>query len=274
MKAAILCLSLASVAAVAADEHAGHNMPAPASAQVPASVGAVPTDAERAAAFPDLGAMATREHMDDDPLTVMLMLDRFELGDTREGSRLSWGGSAWIGGDFNKLLLRTEGEHVEGRIAAAEVAAFWAHPVARWWNQVVGVRHDFEPGAGRTWLAYGVEGIAPWNFHVQATAYLGEQGRTALRLETAYELLLTNRLILQPRAELNAYGKADRDRGIGSGLADLDLGLRLRYELRREVAPYLGVGWVNHFGSSASILRANGGDAHELQVLAGLRVWY
>jgi copper resistance protein B len=202
------------------------------------------------------------------------MLDRLEIRDTGEGSALSWNANAWFGRDFNKLLLRTEGEQIHGEGVDAEVSAFWARPVARWWNQVIGARHDFEPGASRTWLAFGVEGTAPYQFHVQATGYLGVQGRTAVRLETEYDLLLTNRLILQPRMELNAYGKADRNRGIGSGLSDLDVGLRLRYELRREVAPYLGVAWVNRFGSTADIARANGEDAHELQAFAGLRVWY
>jgi copper resistance protein B len=233
-----------------------------------------PSDAERAAAFPDLGGVAMREHMDDDPLNAMLMLDRLEIRDTSNGSALSWGANAWIGRDFNKLVLRTEGERADGHVDEAEISAFWARPVVRWWNQMIGARHDVEPGAARTWLAFGVDGIAPYRLHVQATGYLGEQGRTAWRLETEYELLLTNRLILQPRVELNAYGKADRSRGIGSGVSDLDLGLRLRYELRREVAPYLGLSWVNRFGSTASIARANGEDAHELQVLAGLRVWY
>jgi copper resistance protein B len=241
MRLAILFLSLASVAAAAADDHAG---------------------------------MSMREHMDDDPLNVLLMLDRLELRDTRDGAALSWGATAWIGRDFNKLLLRSEGERIDGRVVDAELSAFWARPVSRWWSRVIGARHDFEPRAARSWLAFGVDGLAPWHIHVQATAYLGEQGRTALRLETEYEMLLTNRLILQPRAELNAYGKADRDRGIGSGLSDLDIGLRLRYELRREVAPYLGVSWVNRFGNTADIARLNGGQSHELQVLAGLRVWY
>lgn len=250
MKATILCLALGSSGATAAtiDEHA--------------------------AAFPDLSGMSMRDHMDDDPLNTKLMLDRFELVDTSDGSALSWGGSAWIGRDFNKLLLRTEGERMGGQTVDADLSAFWARPVARWWNQLLGARQDLAPGATRSWLAFGVEGTAPYNLHVQATGYLGEQGRTALRVETEYELLLTNRLILQPRAEFNVYGKSDRSRSMGSGLSDLDVGLRLRYELRREVAPYLGVSWVNRFGSTAAIARANGEEAHALQVLAGLRVWY
>jgi len=281
MKLAILLLSLVSVVAVAADDHSGHDMPAPPAAQTPASGPApapvvlpAPTDAERAAAFPDMGGMKMREHMSDDPLTVLLMLDRFEARDTRDGAALSWGANAWVGRDFNKLLLRTEGERINGRVVDAELAAFWARPVSRWWSQVIGARHDFEPRAARSWLALGVDGLAPWHIHVQATGYLGEQGRTALRLETEYEMLLTNRLILQPRAELNAYGKADRGRGIGAGLSDLDIGLRLRYELRREMAPYLGVSWLNRFGNTADVVRLDGGKSNELQVLAGLRVWY
>lgn len=211
--------------------------------------------------------------MDDDPIVAMFMVDRLEVRNV-EGDPLNWDVNVSIGRDFNKLLIRTEGELVDGRVEGAELEALWARPVARWWSLVAGARQDIRPQEARSWLALGVEGLAPYQFHVQATGYVGEEGRTALRLETEYDLLLTNRLILQPRFELNAYGKPDLSRGIGSGISDLELGLRLRFEIRREVATYLGVAWVNKFGRTADIANANGEDAHELQALVGLRVWY
>jgi copper resistance protein B len=212
--------------------------------------------------------------MDDDPLNTMFMIDRLEVGNAHGTSPLAWGARAWVGRDFNKLLLRSEGRMDGGKVEDAELEVLWVRPASRWWNLVAGARHEFEPGQSRSWLAAGVEGLAPYRLHVQATGYVGEQGRTALRLETEYELLLTNRLILQPRAELNAYGKGDPGRGIGSGVSDLEVGLRLRFEIRREVAPYVGVTWINKFGGTAGIARANGQDPHEVQVLVGLRVWY
>ena len=159
-------------------------------------------------------------------------------------------------------------------VTDADLEALWARPLARWWDVVAGVRHEFEPQDARSWLALGVTGIMPYQFHLQVTAYVGEQGRTALQLESEYQLLLTNRLILQPRLELNAYGKDDPLRGTGSGLSDLELGLRLRYEIRREFAPYVGVAWVHRLGRTAALTRAGGADASDLQVLVGLRAWY
>jgi copper resistance protein B len=128
------------------------------------------------------------------------------------------------------------------------------------------VREDFRPGDARSWLAVGVMGLTPYRFNVQATAYIGDAGRTALRVEAEYDMLLTNRLILQPRLELDAYGKDDPSRGVGSGISSVEVGLRLRYEIRREFAPYAGVAWVNRYGYT--------NDVHELQALAGLRIWF
>ncbi|MEO8313795.1 MAG: copper resistance protein B [Pseudomonadota bacterium] len=232
------------------------------------------TDADRAAAFPDLGNMTMREHADDNPLNVMVLADRLEIRDARQASPLVWDASIWVGRDYNKLLLRTEGEIVKARVEAGNVEALWVRPFARWWDLAVGARHEFQPRQSRSWLALGVTGLAPYRFQVEATAYVGETGRTALQLQTKYDLLLTNRLILQPRVELNAYGRSDRSRGIGSGVSDLELGLRLRYEIRREIAPYFGVAWANKFGSTADLARVQGVASHEVQVLAGLRVWY
>ncbi|MEO7917625.1 MAG: copper resistance protein B [Dokdonella sp.] len=243
---------------------------APAIAQEVAPV----TDADRAAAFSDLGDMSMRTHMDDDPLNVMFLADRLETRHTQQGSLLAWDASVWVGRDNNKFLLRTEGEMVKGRTEEGNVEALWAHLIARWWEVVAGIRNDFRPGPARNWLALGVTGLAPYRFQVEATAYVGDAGRTAMQLQTEYELLLTNRLILQPRLELNACGKDDPSRGIGSGVSDLELGLRLRYEIRREIAPYVGVAWVNKFGETADLARAQGAASHEVQAVAGPRVWY
>jgi copper resistance protein B len=280
MRIGLLMACIAVSPAFAQEPHAGHgmssieharmDMPMPVSSEASPAV----TDAERAAAFPDLSRTTMRQHMDDDPLNFMVLVDRLEVRSAQLGSPLVWDANLWIGRDFNKLLLRTEGEYREGHTEEGNIEAFWARPVSRWWDLVVGAREDFRPKQTRSWAALGVVGLAPYRFHVEATAYIGESARTALALQAEYELLLTNRLILQPRLELNLYGKEDRSRGIGSGLSDLEVGLRLRYELRREIAPYLGVAWVNRFGQTAELTRAAGMQPHELQALAGLRAWY
>lgn len=233
----------------------------------------VDNDVDRAAAFPDLGGMSMREHMDDDRVNAMVLFDRLEVRNTRQ-TQFNWDAAAWVGRDANRLLLRTEGRSARGAVTDANLEALWARPVARWWNLVVGARHDFRPQDSRSWVAFGVTGLAPYRLEVQATLYAGEGGRTALQFESAYELLLTNRLILQPRLQVDAYGKDDPGRGIGSGVSEIEAGLRLRYEIRHEFAPYLGVAWVNRFGATADLSRAAGQDARELQALAGLRVWF
>jgi copper resistance protein B len=136
------------------------------------------------------------------------------------------------------------------------------------------VRYDSGEGPNRGWLAFGVQGLAPYWFETDISAYLGEGGRTALRIETDYELLLTQRLILQPRVEVNAYGRDDTRRGLGSGLSDMTAGLRLRYEIRREFAPYVGVEWAGTFGDSRDLARANGEEAYATRLVAGLRFWF
>ena len=225
--------------------------------------------------------------MHDDPLLAMFKLDQFERARSDDAYSTSWEAEGWIGRDFDKLWLRTEGEHENG-VTDARIEAFWDHAFASFWDWQLGARHDFGSGpqrplpaihglrgtwapAHRDWAAFGVQGLAPYWFEIEATAYVGEEGRTALRLRAEYELLLTQRLILQPELEANLYGKDDPARGIADGLSDFEFGLRLRYEIRREFAPYVGVVWVRRFGDDDALNTRTGSDT---QVVAGLRVWF
>ena len=228
------------------------------------------TDAERAAAFPDLRGHAAH----DQAIHSYVLLDQLEWQNADEGSALNWDATAWIGRDLDRLWLRTQGEHEGGRTANAEIEALWGHAFTRWWNVLAGVRQDPRPGPSQTWGAFGVQGLAPYKFEVEATVYLGESGQTAARFEAAYELLFTNRLILQPLVELNLHGTDDRQRGVGSGLSTSEVGLRLRYELRREFAPYLGVTWNRKWGDTADFARMDGEDVEETRWVAGLRIWF
>jgi copper resistance protein B len=218
--------------------------------------------------------MVAMMQMDDSARTAKVLFDQLEWRDTAEGNAAVWDAEAWYGGDYDKVWLRSEGERVAGTTQNARADLLWDHVFARWWSLQAGARQDFGAGPGRTWAAVGVQGLAPYWFDTEATFDVGEQGRTAVRLKTEYELLFTQRLILQPEVEANLYGKADPARQLGSGLSDLEIGLRLRYEVRREFAPYLGVVWSRSFGGTADRVRQAGGDVSDVQLVAGVHAWF
>jgi hypothetical protein len=143
-----------------------------------------------------------------------------------------------------------------------------------WWDVQLGAREDFGHGPARSWAGLGVEGLAPPWLDLEATVYLGEQARTAARLKAEYDILITQRLIVQPEAQANLYGKSDPARQVGSGLSELDAGIRARYEIRRELAPYVGVAWRRLFGATAGFARTLGQSASDVQFLAGIRIWF
>ena len=247
----------------------GHAMP-PQVPTAPHDLIPVLTDADRAAAFPAVSGHAAH----DSRVFGFAQLARFEAWDADEGTGLLWDVLGWVGGDIQKLWLRTEGERVDHATEAADVELFYGRAVARWWDVVGGVRHDFDPGPSRTWLAIGLVGLAPQKFEVEATAYLGESGRAAAQLEVEYEMLLSNRLILQPLLELNALSKDDLERGLGSGVTTAEASLRLRYEITRQFAPYLGLVYERAYGETADFRRAAGEDVDDTRIVAGLRLWF
>lgn len=211
--------------------------------------------------------------MDDAAPRSMLQLDQFEWTGKDGEDALSWEAQAWYGGDYNKVWFKTEGEYVDDRDHSRN-ELLWDRVAARWWSLQAGVRHDLGEGPSRTWAAFGLQGLAPYWWEVEATAYVGEQGRTALRLAAEQDVLLTQRLILQPEMELEFYGKDDPRNGIGSGLADAELALRLRYEIRREFAPYIGVAWSKSWGDTADYARAAGDPAEDTRLIAGFHMWF
>ena len=228
------------------------------------------TQADRAAAFPDL-----QRHMEHAPeVNSYVLFNRLEAWDTDHGTGQAWKGQAWIGTDLNRVWLRSEGERVGGRTESADVELLYGRSIARWWDVVAGIRHDFKPGASQDFAAIGVIGLAPYKFEVEATAYIGQSGQTAARFEAEYETLLTNRLILQPLVEVNLFGQNDERRGIGSGLSTVEAGLRLRYEFTRKFAPYIGVVRERAFGGTADFRRAEGEDIDDTRFVAGLRIWF
>ncbi len=213
-------------------------------------------------------------HMNDDPLVGMLLVDQFEWQDTSPDSTLAWNVSAWLGHDTGRLLFRSEGDRADGSVNDLRAELLWSKPVAAWWDLVGGLRQDAGEGPGRTYGLVGVQGLAPYRLHVEADLFAGERGQVGTRLEASYEILLTNRLIMVPKAELQAFGKDDAATGLGSGLSQLELGLRLRYEIRREIAPYVGVEWAGRFGDTADFARVDNEAVRDTRVVAGIRLWF
>ena len=237
--------------------------------------GRSPPDA-RSADYSDgyrYGRMRGMEMPDDESLGGVF-LDQLDYAYSAHGNAVFLDGEAWYGKDVDKLWLKAEGEGSSGRLHDLRTEALWNHAIATYWGAQLGVRHDFGEGPDRTWAAFGVQGLAPYWFDTEATLYVGQGGRTAARLQLEYEELLTQRLILQPKVELNLYGRNDPQRGIGSGLSEAEFGLRLRYEIRREIAPYIGVVFRQRYGRTADFARAEGRHADDLQLVAGLHAWF
>lgn len=228
------------------------------------------SDADRAAAQPPAQTHAVH----DNTTQNFVLIDRLEAWNADPGTGMEWEGQGWVGTDLNRLWLRSEGERVGGHLESADLEVLYGRSVARWWDVVAGVRHDFKPGASQDFAAIGVVGLAPYKFEVEATAYLGQSGQTATRFEVEYETLITNRLILQPLVEINLFGQNDARRGIGSGLSTVEAGLRLRYEFTRRFAPYIGVVRERSFGRTADFRRSEGEDIDDTRLVAGVRIWF
>ena len=261
-----------------ADPHAGHVMPAAAASMPAAAPPPIPTD-HAADALYDPAVMArARAAMirENGGMTFsQLMVDRAEYRAHKGGDRYHWEGEGWIGGDINRLAIKSEGEGaVDGALHRAELQALYSRAIDPWWNLIAGVRHDIRPQPQRSYATIGIEGLAPYWFEVEAQAFLSDRGDAHLRIEGSYDQRITQRLILQPAAELNVAAQDVPELGIGAGLSDVELGLRLRYELAREFAPYVGINWERRVGDSARFARAAGEGASTTSLVMGLRFWF
>lgn len=267
--------------APSADPHTGHLMTGPAkAADLPVgSAAAPPPPTDRLAdkvwdvrAMDRARAILRTEH--GGMTHWSLLLDRAEV---RGGSdEMAWQGEYRFGGDVNRLVVKSEGEaETGGDVHSAEVQALWSRALGPYFDVQAGVRQDFEPRPRRTYAALGVEGLAPYWFEVGGTLFLSDEGDLSARVEGSYDLRLTNRLILQPAVEANLAASDDPATGAGSGLSDVELGLRLRYDLGlRNVAPYVGVEWERKFGDTADYARAEGEHVEDTRLVAGLRLFF
>ncbi|MGX1017358.1 copper resistance protein B [Pseudomonas sp. Y3 TE3536] len=269
---------LASERAMAAGlQHRGHGaMPmdhsqmnhATPPAQQPRTPLPVLSDADRRAAFPPLPG----HQVHDRALNGAVIVDQLEYQHFDSSGALNWNASAWVGGDIDRLWLRSEGEREQGKTHKAELQALWGHAISPWWELVGGLRQDFKPASGQAWGAFGIQGTPLYGVELEATAYVGERQQTALRLEAAYAMLLTNRWVLEPTLEANVFGRDDARREQGTGLADSEIGLRLRYEISRGFAPYVGVSFNRLHGNRADQAREDGEDTGQTRLVAGIRL--
>jgi copper resistance protein B len=239
------------------------------SPQLPAFIPPV-TDEDRKAAFPDVRGHAVH----DRAVNYFVLFDGLEWQSASEGAAFNVDTEGWIGRDRDRLWVRAQADAMDGDVGHAQAHMLYGRQISRWWDVVGGVSQDFRPAPGGTWAAVGVQGLAPYWFEVQATAYVGASGRTRARLEVEYELLLTNRLIVQPLVEVEIVGKSDPARGVGAGVSTTEAGFRVRYELRREIAPYVGLVWSTKWGRTADLARAAGEDTAAARFVTGLRLWF
>ena len=217
----------------------------------------------------------TRYHLGDEHPYAMLLLDRLDWGKTASGQpNLQFDGQWSWGSSYNRLLLQSEGHAEQGKLQEARNEVLWSHAIAPFWDSQLGLRLDKNASADRQWLALGVQGLAPYWFEVHAKLYVGDGGRSALRLGGDYDLALSQKWFLQPAIESNFYGKSDAVNGLGSGLSSASVSLRLRYEGRRDLAPYLGVERQQTFGQTADWARSAGQKTGQTRWFAGLRIWF
>jgi copper resistance protein B len=226
------------------------------------------------------GAMADSRRanhaMHGEMKTSVFMLERLESRVPTGGGDTGflWDAQGWYGGDIDKLFFKSEGEGAfGGPVEDAEVQLLWSHAIAPFWDLQAGARIDLEPEA-RSHLALGVQGLAPYMFHVDAAAFLSDRGDVTARLEAEYDQKITQRLILQPRIEVELAAQDVPERGIGAGITEIEPGLRLRYEFVREFAPYLGIEYEAKLGGTADIARAVGDDPDGFKIVLGLRAWF
>ncbi|MDP2124622.1 MAG: copper resistance protein B [Parvibaculum sp.] len=191
----------------------------------------------------------------------------------RDGGQWRWHVDGWVGGDSERLWVRSEGKIEDGRAEEAELQLLYGWNVHPFWDVLLGVRQDFEP-RGETYLAAGVTGLAPYFFETDATAFLSTEGDLSFRLEQSLDIPITQKLIAEPHVELNAFAQDVPERGVGAGFSSIEAGVQLRYEITRKFAPYVDLVWERDLGETASITRAGGGNVEETSLRFGVRVWF
>lgn len=211
--------------------------------------------------------------MNDDPFLSKVMIDRFEVRQGDHGNPVVLEADAWFGKSVDKLWLKTDIEAVDGELEEAQLQVLYNRAISPFWDVQAGIRHDFKP-LKRTWAALGVQGTAPYFIETDATLFLGKSGQTALNVSAEKEIMLTQKTVLIPEVAMTIYGKDDHELGVGSGVSDLNVGLRLSHEFRREFAPYIGVNWSKKLGKTADLAEHHGDKTQDTEFLLGIQAWF
>ena len=244
-------------------DHSAHEA---MSTEIPVSDGSAPMEIP----MPYPSAM----HMEDDPIVSKVIIDQFEVRNADEGDDpIVFEAEAWVGKDLNKIWIKADVEQVGSEIEEAQLDLLYSRAVSPYWDVQIGARSDLKPEQ-ENWFALGVKGLAPYFFEVDTTLYMDKDGQTELSATGEYEMMLSQKAVLSPELGLTLYGKDDEDTGRGSGLSNTSLGLRLRYEIRREFAPYVGVVWSKFYRKTADFRESEGEDIDDTTFVVGIRAWF
>ena len=211
-----------------------------------------------------------------DQIFTYVQAEQLEYRVADDGSdTLSWDVRGWVGGDYNRLWFKTQGDHrIDGPVENGEVQLRYSRLVAPFWDLAIGARYDVKPDPSRTYGVFALHGLAPYLYEVDADLFVSEAGDASARLEVEYPILITQRLILQPSFELNFAAQEVQELRVGPGLSQVELGLRLRYEISREFAPYIGFVWERKVGRTADLAKGAGQDVDTSAFMAGIRFWF
>jgi copper resistance protein B len=211
-----------------------------------------------------------------EPIFTLLLLEQNEYRSGGSGNEYSWEAQGWVGGDYNRAWFKTQGDHnIDANVLEnAEVQALYSRSIAPFWDFQIGGRFDLKPAPSRSFAVLGIQGLAPYWFEVNPALFVSHKGDVSARLEAGYDVLLTQRLIARPEMQLDFAIQDVKEDAVGSGLSSVELGLRLRYEIRREFAPYIGVVWERKVGRTADFIRQRGDAADVLEFTLGIRLWF
>lgn len=291
LAAALAPLLVCATPAIAQDHAAHQNHAAPAEPADPhAAHGAAPAPQPHAAPQPAAPAHAAdlyfdpadmaraREQMrieNGQVITHAIIIEQLEAAfdDGHEG--YAWAAQGWYGGDIHRFWWKSEGEGaIAGELEGAELQLLYSRAVTPYFDVQAGVRQSYANDQDRTDFVVGVQGLAPHWFEVGAEAFLSTKGDLTARAEAEYDLRLTQRLILQPSSEIHFAAQDVPALALGAGVTDIELGLRLRYEVNRRFAPYIGLEWASAVGETRSLRQAGGSDAEAAHALIGVRAWF
>lgn len=257
-------MSLLRLAVVAFGVLAGALSGAPVRAQTPAPY------------FQETAWWSLRSGLPDQQAFSSVRFDKLEWGGPNTGASARWDMEAFVGTDYDKLFFKSEGFY-NGKaknLEEGQVQILYSRLISYYFDAQFGVRQDFSKKSSRTYAVMGVDGLAPGFIEVDADAYISQKGEVSASITAFHDLLVTNRLIFQPRIDLKLQAQSVPDLELGAGITDFELGARLRYEFTRNFAPYIGVNWDRKVGQTATIARTNGEAVSSVSFIAGMRLFW